>query len=348
MKILLVGSALFDWGGIERYLVHLSDGLQERGHEVWASVPPGSPLDAKLSVTKAHIALKGQFNFTRLAAYLRLFRQHKFDLVNVHFSPDYIVPAVAARIARQKNLVLTRHVVLYWKPSRVRRYTRLYDGFIGVSDAVKDRLVDSGVPSRKILVAKAGCPALQPTIAREAMREQLALKEFSVGFFGRIVDDKGIRTIADAAGELPPETFHVYGDGPMLKEMKVDPKGVRYHGRVEEVANHMSAMDAIVVPSLWEEAFPYSALEAMSLGKPVLASRSGGLPELIEHGVNGLLFEKKDASGLVEAVRELAGNPELAAEMGRRSKEIHQSQYTVAHMAERMEWAYSQIVNRKS
>lgn len=344
MKILLVGSALFDWGGIERYLVHLQDGLVPRGHEVWASVPPGSPLDKRLSCNKAHIALKGQFNFTRLAAYLRLFRQQKFDAVNVHFSPDFIVPAIAARIAGQKNLILTRHVVIYWKPSKVRRYNRLYDGFIGVSDAVKKRLVDSGVPEGKVIVAKAGCPGLEPTVAPEAMRQQLALSGFNVGFFGRIVDDKGVRTIAEAAPNLPSETFQVYGDGPLLKELKSHPNGVRYHGRVDEVANHMAAMDAIVAPSLWEEAFCYSALEAMSLSKPILATRSGGLPELIHHGENGLLFEKKDSAALVDCVKQLASDPGLVKRMGERSREIHQTQYTIAHMGERMEGAYARFI----
>lgn len=344
MKILLVGSALFDWGGIERYLVHLSDGLAKRGHEVTVSVPPGSPLDSKLSVPKAHIALKGQFNFTRLAAYLRLFRQNKFDVVNVHFSPDFIVPAVAARIARQKNLVLTRHVVLYWKPSRVRRYTRLYDGFIGVSDAVKKRLVDSGIPENRVLVAKAGCPALEPVISRETMRQQLALSGFTVGFFGRVVDDKGVRTIATAAESLPPETFQVFGDGPLLKEMRSSPGGVRYHGRVEDVASHMNAMDAIVVPSLWEEAFPYSALEAMSLARPILASRSGGLPELVTEGVNGLLFGKKDAEGLATCVRQLSADASFASAMGAKGQDIQRSLYTVPCMAERMEGAYRTFI----
>lgn len=344
MKVLLVGSALFDWGGIERYLVNLSEGLSERGHEIVVSVPPGSPLDSRITTRKAHIALKGQFNFTRLAAYLRLFRREKFDLMNVHFSPDFIVPAVAARIARQKNLVLTRHVVLYWKPSRVRRYMRLYDGFIGVSDAVKKRLVDSGIPEGKVIVAKAGCHALQPTATRETMRQQLAISGFAAGFFGRIVDDKGVRTIAEAAKSLPPETFHVFGDGPLLKELKANPGGVRYHGKVDEVANYMNAMDVIVAPSLWEEAFCYSALEAMTLGKPIVATKSGGLPELITHGETGLLFEKRDAAGLAEAVKVLAADTSGREQMGKAAMESHRSFYTIPHMAERMEAAYQSFV----
>lgn len=345
MKILLVGSSLADWGGIERYLVHLSNGLRDRGNDVWASVPPGSPLDQKLlGINKAHIALKGQFNFTRLAAYLRLYRREKFDVVNVHYSPDFIVPAVAARIARQKHLVLTRHVALYWKPARVRRYTRLYDRFIGVSDAVKNRLVSSGVPEEKVIVAKAGCPALEPSVSREAMRQQLALSGFSVGFFGRIVDDKGVRTIAAAAESLPNETFQVFGDGPLLKELKANPGKVRYHGRVEDVANYMNAMDAIAAPSLWEEAFCYSALEAMTLGKPIIATRSGGLPELVEPGVTGLLFDKKDPEGLAACVREMSADPVAVARMGAAAQELHRSYYTLDHMAERLEGAYRQVM----
>jgi len=179
------------------------------------------------------------------------------------------------------------------------------------------------------------------------MRQQLALGGFSVGFFGRVVDDKGIRTIASAAESLPPETFQVFGDGPLLKEMRAHPGGVRYHGRVEDVASHMNAMDAIVVPSLWEEAFPYSALEAMSLRKPIIASRSGGLPELVSDGVNGLLFDKKDAEGLASCVRQLSTEPDMALQMGTKGQEIQRSQYTVAHMAERMESAYQTLSDRR-
>lgn len=344
MKILQVGSALHDWGGIERYLLYLTQGLSGLGHEVWATVPPGSPLDKRLTCNKSHISLKRQFQFSLLPTYVRLFRRHKFDVVNVHFSPDYIVPAVAARLSGQRNLVLTRHVVLYWKPAKVRRYTRLFNHFIGVSDAVKARLIDSGVPEERIEVGKPGCPPLEPSLTKELSREQLAVTGFAVGFFGRIVEDKGLKTLAEAATQLPPETIQVFGEGPLLKELRRDCSNLRFHGRIEEVANAMNAMDAIVMPSLWEEAFGYSALEAMSLAKPILATRSGGLPEIVQDGVNGHLFEKRDASRLVELIRELSKAPERAVQMGTAGQEIHRSTYTIAHMAERMEAAYATFI----
>ncbi len=340
MKILEIGSALFDWGGIERYLAYLSGALEERGHEVWTTVPPGSPLDQRLTGRKVHIAVKRQFQFTRLAAYLRLFRAHRFDIVNAHFSPDFIVPAFAARLTRQPCRILTRHVVVYWSPVKVRRYTRLFTHFVGVSDAVKNKLTDAGVPSDLIYVAKAGVPALEPTLTSNAVRQQLALSGFKAGFFGRVVEDKGVQTIAEAAQDLPPETFQVFGDGPLLQALRANPQGVRYHGRVEDVVNPMNAMDCVVIPSLWEEAFPYSALEAMSLGKPVIATRSGGLPELVTEDVTGKLFDKRDAAGLVRAMRELMSSPSDLARLGQAARELHRSEYTVEKFGERMEAAY--------
>lgn len=341
MKILEIGSALHDWGGIERYLVYLCQALQERGHDVVCTVPPGSPLESKLTVRKVHINVRAQFQFSRIAAYLRLFREHRFDVVNAHFSPDFVVPAIAAKLARQPVRILTRHVVLTWSPIKVRRYSRLFTHFIGVSDAVARKLIESGVAADQVQVAKAGCPALLPSLPESVVREQLAISGFACGFFGRVVEDKGITTLVEAAPRLLPETLHVFGDGPLLGKLKGANTGLRFHGRVEDVANPMSAMDAIVIPSLWEEAFPFSALEAMSLGKPLIASRSGGLPELITDGENGFLFEKRDAAALAEAVNTLKGDPGLVASMGARSRELHAQDYTVARFGERMEHAYA-------
>lgn len=340
MKILQIGSALYDWGGIERYLAYLTSALVERGHDVWTTVPPGSPLEPKLSGRTVPIGVRRQFQFTRLAAYLRLFRAQRFDVVNAHFSPDYIVPAFAARLARQPVRILTRHVIVHWSPAKVRRYTRLFTHFVGVSDAVQNKLVGCGVPAEVVTVAKAGCPALVPTLSREAMRDQLALPGFAVGFFGRINSDKGIETVMEAAKSLPAETFHVFGDGPLLASLKAQDSGVRFHGRVADVANAMNAMDAVVIPSQWEEAFPYSALEAMSLGRPVLATRSGGLPEMVVEGETGSLFDKRDAAALAELVRGWIQDPALAHHMGMNAKTLHQNEYTVERFGERMESAY--------
>lgn len=340
MKICQVGSSLHDWGGIERYLVYLTEALEARGHEVWTSVPPGSPLDKRLTGRKAHVDLRRQFQFSRLAAYLRLFRSQKFDVVNAHFSPDYIIPAIAAKLARQPCRVLTRHVVITWSATKVRRYTRLFTHFVGVSDAVGKKLVDSGIPADLVQVAKAGCPAIEPTLSAEAVRQQMAISGFAAGFFGRIVGEKGISMLMEASAKLPPETIHAFGDGALLTPSKSQTSGVRFHGRVEDVGNAMNAMDCVLIPSLWEEAFGFSALEAMSLGKPIVATRSGGLPELVVPDETGFLIEKRDSQALVDAILMLESNPILRARLGAIAKERHRTEYTVEKFGERMEAAY--------
>ena len=105
----------------------------------------------------------------------------------------------------------------------------------------------------------------------------------------------------------------------------------------------ITAMDALVIPSLWEEAFPFSALEGMSLGKPIVATRSGGLPELVTDDENGFLIEKRDCQGLVGALQRLATEPDLGARMGARARAIHRADYTLERFGERMEAAYQTV-----
>jgi glycosyltransferase involved in cell wall biosynthesis len=109
---------------------------------------------------------------------------------------------------------------------------------------------------------------------------------------------------------------------------------------VEDVANAMNAMDCVLIPSLWEEALGFSALEAMSLGKPIVATKSGGLPELVVPGETGFLIEKRDSGALADAVRELSADPALAERLGKRAREIQRAEYTIEKFGERMEAVY--------
>jgi glycosyltransferase involved in cell wall biosynthesis len=353
MKILQVGSGLFDWGGIERYVAYLTQGLIERGHAVCVTCPQGTPLDQRVSTTKACISIRRQVQITAFAQYLRFFREHKFDVVHVHFNPDFYAAALAARLARQGPVILTRHVALPWSPVKVRRYTRLFDHIIPVSHAVERKLAESGVPASQMTVAKAGSPPLEPTLDRAAARAELGLApgEFSVGSFGRLVPEKGIAHLIEATRNLPAHVrFDVFGEGPQRRALEsqaatlgVTDK-VRFRGFVSEVANAMLAVDCVAIPSTWDEAFPYAALEAMSVARPIVASRSGGLPEIVEEGRTGLLVEKGNAEQLATAIRSLADSPDAAQAMGERAKAIQLADYTVPRMAERIEAVYASVL----
>ncbi|MBX3119245.1 MAG: glycosyltransferase family 4 protein [Fimbriimonadaceae bacterium] len=350
MKILQVGSSLFDWGGIERYVVYLAEGLVERGHEVHVTCPKGSPLNQKAVGTHHNVALKRQFQLSLLPKYLRLLRKENFDVFHVHFSPDFVVPAIAARIAKQQRVLMTRHVVLPWSATKVKRYLGLFEHIVPVSDAVQRILTESGIPAERMTVAKAGVPGLVPTQKREAARSSLGLNDkFAIGFFGRLVPEKGVDTLINSAEFLPEEvSIQIFGSGPQEPELKrlaeTHPSKVQFRGFVDNVANAMSAMDAVAIPSVWEEAFPYSALEALSVGVPILGSISGGLPELVDEGITGYLSEKGDAQELAKAAFRLKSkSKDEWNEMSAAARKRHQDEFTIAHFAERMEQVYTSL-----
>jgi glycosyltransferase involved in cell wall biosynthesis len=114
-------------------------------------------------------------------------------------------------------------------------------------------------------------------------------------FVGRLVEEKGLRTLLQAAFLLPFRLI-IIGDGPLQQEVidhcKMNPNVV-YLGPQNKatVVSHMKACAALVFPSLWYEGLPLTMIEAFSAGTPVIASNHGAMQELIQDGVNGLLFE---------------------------------------------------------
>jgi len=344
MKVLEVASSLRDWGGIERYVLYLSQGLIARGHEVEVTCTPGSPLAQKLEFKHHRLALRGKHSLVALGGYLRLLRVGKYDLLHVHFSPDFLMPAYAARLTGKPKVVLTRHVALRWSSRKVRLYGKLFDHIIPVSHAVERKLKESGIPEGRMTVAKAGCPALERTRPVANTREQLGMKDFAVGCFGRLVKEKGVETLLGTSGQ----ELHIFGDGPRkvdLEKQAASRECTKFHGYVQDVSDAMGAVDAVAIPSVWEEAFPYAALEAMSLARPIVASEIGGLPEMVTDGINGLLFAPGDSADLNCKLEELRSDPSYAAKMGEAGKLLHEAEYTIPRMSERIETVFHAVLS---
>ncbi len=340
MRVLQVASGLHDWGGIERYVTFLTEGLAERGHNVTVSCPASSPLDQRIKGSKVNISAKGKWQLSSAAAYLRFFKANKFDVVHNHFNPDFILPMWAAHVCGMRNLVLTRHLALPWSQSKIRLYTKYLRKVIPVSNAVRDVLLESGIPASMLMVAKAGTPSKETKRDRDAVRAELGWgNEFVAGFFGRLSPEKGLDVMMRAASQTEGIRWVVFGKGPLEGEIKSCAQ-IQFKGFVPEVDEAMAAVDAVVVPSTWAEAFPYSALEAMSLARPIIGSRIGGIPEIVEDNVNGKLFEAGNADSLALAVHSLASDRQQAIQMGLDGQKLQKTEYTIARMAERIEAVY--------
>jgi glycosyltransferase involved in cell wall biosynthesis len=138
-------------------------------------------------------------------------------------------------------------------------------------------------------------------------------------FAGRISPEKGVDTMVAAAALLSEVPFSVAGNGPLLGTLKQQSSpNVDYRGLLQstELSEFFSRARFLVVPSRSYEMCPTVILEAMAIGLPIIASRIGGLPEIVQDGVTGLLFEPGNAEELAQKARVLWDNPELCRKFG--------------------------------
>jgi glycosyltransferase involved in cell wall biosynthesis len=152
-----------------------------------------------------------------------------------------------------------------------------------------------------------------------------------VAFAGRMSPEKGVDIFLGAAERMPNVPFKVAGDGPLLSEMMARaPANVEFLGRLgpDDLREFYGKSQFVVVPSVWFEQFPIVVLEAMARGLPVIASRIGGLPEIVEEGITGSLFEPGNPEDLVQQVRRLWEDPELCNRMGRAGRQKVIREYT--------------------
>ena len=345
LKVLEVASSLRDWGGIERYIHYLDLGLSERGHKVTVACPPGTPLAELTKHPECLFANRAKYSLRTYVGFRRIGRAIKPDVAHIHFSPDFLMPALALRQTTKAKIVMTRHLVLPWSRAKADRYAALFDHIIPVSHAVEKKLLESGIPPTMMTVAKAGVPE-----AGGDWKSSESAVSLRVGCFGRLVAEKGVDVLLNAVSRTTGIEADIYGDGPemanlrqLAQTLKVSDR-VRFHGFVKDVKSPMLQMHAIVVPSLWDEAFPYSILEAMAIGRAVVASNCGGIPEVVDDGVTGRLFPKSDASALANILTTLKQDEEGTAKMGKAGRELQQREYTVAKMAERIEAVFRGLV----
>ncbi|HYM24310.1 MAG TPA: glycosyltransferase, partial [Vicinamibacterales bacterium] len=193
--------------------------------------------------------------------------------------------------------------------------------WLAPSHDIRDRFVRFGVPASRIRLSSYG---VDPSPFRRAAGP--ASNRLRVGYLGSLMASKGPHVLLEAVRRLPAGTVSVdifggyapyHGDDryretlePLLRQDGVTVHGALAHERVPEA---LASIDVLVVPSVWSENSPFVVHEAFLAGLPVIASRIGGIPELVVDGKNGLLFEPGDAADLARALARLGREPHVLA-----------------------------------
>lgn len=157
-------------------------------------------------------------------------------------------------------------------------------------------------------------------------------KQLRIGFIGTLFEHKGIHLLIEAVKNLPPHIpvqLKIYGDteqfpeyGKKLLDMAIGYKQIEFLGTFpnEQIGKILQNIDVLVVPSIWYENTPLVIYSALAAGCPVIATDLGGMSEVIQNNVNGLLFKKEDIPGLTGAIRRLAEDRDLLEKLSRNTK----------------------------
>jgi glycosyltransferase involved in cell wall biosynthesis len=174
-----------------------------------------------------------------------------------------------------------------------------------------------------------------------------------IGAAGRLVALKGfihlIRAVPVLRRSFPQVRLQIAGDGPELRSLQAEAARcavqdcVEFLGWRPNLAQLFSSWQVFALPSL-EEGFGISALEAMAAGLPVVASRVGGIPELVLDGITGCLVPAGDPAAIAAALSGLLADPQRRREMGRKGRERVKTKFSVAHMADSVSEIYDRLL----
>jgi glycosyltransferase involved in cell wall biosynthesis len=335
------------WGGGEVQVMTLMRELARRRVESHLAADPAGPLARAaeaLGVPVLPLRVRNHFDLRAGLALRRLVAGH--DVVHFHTARAHALAPVCR--ARGVRLVVTRRMdyVPAGGPYVRFLYNRAVDAVIAISEGVRDAMLRVGVRAERIRVVPSGIDvdalAVEPE-ARARVRREWGIgdDEVTVVVPGVLERRKGHATLLAAAALLaagaPALRVVLCGTGreeaALVAAAAELGKMVRFAGFRADMGACLAAADIAVLPSL-NEGLGVAALEAMAVGRPVVASRVGGLAEAVVHGETGLLVPPADPPALATAIARLAGDSGLRARLGAAGRARVLARYTAAKMAE--------------
>jgi glycosyltransferase involved in cell wall biosynthesis len=244
--------------------------------------------------------------------------------------------------------------------SVARMYDPLVTRYVAISQSVRERLVALGIDQSKIELLHPGIDLTQmlyrrPRTTLFTRRQNWPKDVVIIGMSGQMIMEKGHEDLIDAArlicAEIPQAHIVIGGKPvqPLFSELQARVQTYRIEDRVAfvgwqpDISDFCAAIDIAVMPSRQEEGFGLVAAEALATGVPVVATRSGGLLDIIQHGVNGLLVEKGQPIQLANALRLLVQSPDLRRHMGRCGRQRVEETFDIGKQVQRLEQTLQQV-----
>jgi glycosyltransferase involved in cell wall biosynthesis len=325
-----------NWGGMEHRTLEQVRWLVEHGHAVWLAAPPdGEPFRRALEMGLPVVPMvfDRPWRMATVMSLRRFVRDNRVDVIDVHVTRDAKAAMACLDLCA---VVRSRHVNQPLTASLARRLQwRLgADHVITVAEITRHTLVETGLADSRRSTAIGGWADERFFVppdpaARAAVRAELGLADGVPALLcvGMLRPDKGQDHLLRALGLLAARGRHPvcllagsataesagYEAGlKALAEQVGIAERVRFLGYRDDVARLLQAADVVVIPSL-TEAQPRVAVQAFAIGRPVVATRVGGVPEIVKDGATGWLVPPADAASLADALDRVFADPAAAA-----------------------------------
>jgi glycosyltransferase involved in cell wall biosynthesis len=335
-----------NWGGGEAQVFGLLSYLAARGHRNELVAHPNGPLIAKckkLDIQHHPIVIRNDLDLRCVPTLRRLIGSGDYDIVHFHTKRAH---TLALWLPRPMPKYLVTRRMDY--PERRNWYTnclynRRVDGVVAISQSIAGQLIAAGVEEKKVRVIPSGIDTYQFSDVPSAPRSSQCMDGVTViGTLGILEKRKGHSCLLQAAARLKAKglrlRYRIAGAGSLRQQLERDVArlcmndDVEFLGFVHDTRAFLAGVDLFVMPSLFE-GLGVAALEAMAAGKPVIASRVGGLAESVVDDLTGLLVRPGDDVELAEAIEKLHCEPARAVALGRAGRERVQQQFSLERMA---------------
>jgi len=330
-------------GGAERHVVDLARRLCTGGHSITIACSVSGRFAVDVQAAGAEVLslcprlVKRRFSLGFARGIRHLLQANRFDLVHAHLYASSI-SAAAAAIGTGVPLVVTEQTEGLWRSSAQRAASafayRHADRVIGVSRAITQSLTaDFGLPEWKVAYVPNGVD-----LSANGAADGAGLPDPVVGLVARLVPEKDVPSFLHCAqrvlARFPGATFPIAGDGPLrtslirlARELGIE-SAVSFLGVQDDMEHFFSRLDVLAVSSA-AEGTPLAIVEAMGIGVPVVATAVGGIPDQIDHGVNGLLVPPGDPRALAEAVTSLLEDEVRARTLAAAARDRALSEFSI-------------------
>lgn len=354
--------------GAERLLVDLMRRRSDRYRYVIVCLVRGGPLEADFSELGVPVVIIGRshkFDLGMLFRLARWFRHEQVAVVHTHLFTADVFGRVAARLAGVRAVLSTSHNLNDWKRPwhRVvdRALAMLSSRVIGCTQEVGRTLVArDGLPPEKVVVVENGIDLHRfEHVDQAGVREELnaPLGTLLLGVVGRLHAQKGHADLLQALVEVQHRVDRPFrclfiGEGELRGALEAEVADLGLHdvvhftGLRRDIPRLLMALDVFVMPSRWE-GLPMALLEAMACGKAVVVTAVGGVPSVIEDGVNGLMVAPEAPVAMAAALVECMSDEALRGRLGHAARACALQRYDVSRALASYEGLYDDALGHQ-